>query len=60
MGHPVKAIEWLLKKLSTQGLSLQPGMFISSGTFVMPQVLTAGTYKGEFDHFGTVTLTISE
>ncbi|MER2175017.1 MAG: fumarylacetoacetate hydrolase [Carnobacterium sp.] len=60
MGHPVKAIEWLLKKLSEQGLSLQPGMFISSGTFVMPQVLTAGTYKGEFDHFGTVTLTISE
>lgn len=60
MGHPVKAVEWLLVKLGEHGLSLQPGMFVSSGTFVMPKPLAVGTYKGEFDHFGTVTLTISE
>lgn len=60
MGHPVKAMEWLLKKLGGQGLFLQPGMFVSSGTFVMPKPLAVGTYKGEFEHFGTVTLTISE
>ncbi|MEK4947280.1 2-keto-4-pentenoate hydratase [Carnobacterium sp. FSL W8-0810] len=60
MGHPVKAMEWLLKKLGEHGLSLQPGMFVSSGTFVMPKELAAGTYKGEFDYFGTVILTITE
>lgn len=60
MGHPVKGLEWLLKKLGEQGLALQPGMFVSSGTFVMPKPLAVGTYKGEFDHFGTVTLTITE
>lgn len=60
MGHPVKAMEWLLKKLGEQGLTLQPNMFVSSGTFVMPKELAIGTYKGEFDYFGIVTLTITE
>lgn len=54
MGHPVHAVKWLLKKLGEHGLTLKPGMFVSSGTFVLPKPLEAGTYTGEFEGIGSV------
>lgn len=54
MGHPVHAVKWLLKKLDEHGLTLKPGMFVSSGTFVLPKPLEAGIYTGEFEGIGSV------
>ncbi|MBM6614522.1 fumarylacetoacetate hydrolase [Desemzia sp. RIT804] len=54
MGHPVHAVKWLLEKLGEHELSLEPGMFVSSGTFVLPKPLEAGTYTGEFEGLGSV------
>lgn len=54
MGHPVLAVKWLLEKLGEHGLTLEPGMFVSSGTFVLPKPLEAGTYTGEFEGIGSV------
>lgn len=59
MGHPVKAIKWLLKKLSTHNLYLEPGMFVSSGTFVLPKTLVTGIYSGEIEGIGTVLLKVT-
>ena len=54
MGHPVHAVKWLLEKLGKHELTLEPGMFVSSGTFVMPKPLEVGTYTGEFEGIGSV------
>ncbi|WP_026695193.1 2-keto-4-pentenoate hydratase [Peribacillus kribbensis] len=59
MGHPIKAVKWLLKKLGEHNLTLEPGMFVSSGTFVLPKSLETGIYIGRFEGVGEVTLTVS-
>ncbi|MFJ7747623.1 2-keto-4-pentenoate hydratase [Peribacillus sp. NPDC097295] len=60
MGHPVKALTWLLEKLGEHGLTLEPGMFVSSGTFILPKTLEIGTYTGEFEGIGSVTLSVTD
>lgn len=60
MGHPVRAVKWLLEKLGQHGLTLQPGMFVSSGTFVLPKPLEVGQYTGVFDGIGSVQFTVTE
>lgn len=60
MGHPLHAVKWLLKKLGEHQATLEPGMFVSSGTFVLPKPLEAGTYSGKFEGIGTVKLTVTE
>lgn len=60
MGHPVKAVQWLLKKLAEHDLTLEPGMFVSSGTFILPKTLEIGTYTGEFEGIGSVQLTVTD
>lgn len=59
MDHPVKAIKWLLEKLGQHDLTLEPGMFVSSGTFVLPKPLEVGQYTGEFEGVGNVQLTVN-
>lgn len=51
MGHAVK---WLLEKIGEHELTLEPGMFVSSGTFVMPKPLEVCTYTSEFEGIGLV------
>lgn len=58
LGHPVKAVKWLLEKLAQHKLTLKKGMFISSGTFVYPEKLQKGVYEGKFENFGSVTFTV--
>ena len=60
MGHPIKALTWLLKKLGEHGLKLEPGMFVSSGTFILPKTLEIGTYTGTFEGIGSVTLSVTD
>ncbi|WP_018664958.1 2-keto-4-pentenoate hydratase [Heyndrickxia acidiproducens] len=60
MGHPLHAVKWLLKKLGEQKRALEPGMFVSSGTFVLPKPPEAGTYSGKFEGIGTVKLTVTD
>lgn len=60
MGHPVLAVKWLLEKLGQHGLTLQPGYFVSSGTFVLPKPLEIGRYTGEFAGVGTVHFTVED
>ncbi|MFJ7680076.1 2-keto-4-pentenoate hydratase [Peribacillus sp. NPDC097264] len=60
MGHPLKAIMWLLEKLGQHNLTLEPGMFVSSGTFILPKTLEIGMYTGQFEGIGSVTLSVTE
>lgn len=60
MGHPINAVKWLLEKLGEHELTLEPGMFVSSGTFIMPKSLEAGTYTGEFEGIGSVQFKVEE
>ena len=59
LGHPANAVKWLADKLAQWDLSLEPGMFISSGTFIPPENLQAGTYEGIFEMIGSVKLVVS-
>lgn len=59
MGHPVLAVKWLLEKLGQHDLTLKPGMFVSSGTFVLPKQLEEGEYVGEFEGIGSVQLNVT-
>lgn len=56
--HPALAVHWLVQKLHTQNLSIEAGMFVSSGSFGMPVPLEIGTYRGEFKTVGEVTLCV--
>ncbi|WP_230657206.1 2-keto-4-pentenoate hydratase [Psychrobacter sp. I-STPA10] len=56
--HPALAVQWLVQKLQQHNLSIEAGMFVSSGSFGMPVTLEMGTYKGEFQSVGEVSLTV--
>jgi 2-keto-4-pentenoate hydratase len=58
LGHPVKAVKWLIDALAETGKSLAPGMFVSSGTFNMPVKLEVGTYTVEYEHFGEISFEV--
>src|SRR5699024_7370249 len=60
MGHPVKAVKWLIEKLGSQGKELEAGQFVSSGTFILPVQLEAGKYEGIFDGFGSVEIEVKK
>lgn len=60
MGHPIKSLTWLAWKLNIKGIKLSKGMIISSGTFISPVPLTAGTYKAVFDGIGSVQVNVKE
>lgn len=58
LGHPVNAVKWLVNELSMHGMTLQKGMSVSSGTFILPKPLERGTYEASYDGIGTVTLEV--
>ena len=60
MGHPVRAVKWLVEKLDSQGKQLEEGQFVSSGTFILPVQLEAGKYEGVFEGFGKVEIEVKK
>lgn len=56
--HPALAVQWLVQKLQQHNLSIEAGMFVSSGSFGMPVALEMGTYTGKFQSVGEVSLTV--
>lgn len=61
LGNPLKSLQWLVQKLAEQGTTFKAGQRVSSGTFVLPPKLTAGTWTVEFDHdLGTVNFTAEQ
>ncbi len=58
MGHPAKAVKWLVQKLHDHGKIIEAGKVISSGTFNLPVDLEKGHYEAEYENIGTVTLEV--
>lgn len=59
LGNPLKSLNWLVKKLDSQGKHLLKDQRVSSGTFVLPPSLTKGEWHVTFDNgLGTVSLNV--
>lgn len=58
LGHPVNSVQWLAQALEAKGQKLTAGRFVSSGTFVLPERLEAGTYTAKYSGIGDVTLVV--
>ncbi|SEP84720.1 2-keto-4-pentenoate hydratase [Virgibacillus subterraneus] len=58
LGNPVHAIQWLIEELAKKGRTIQKGMIISSGTFILPKPLEKGKYQVSFDRVGSVNLDV--
>src|SRR5699024_10110814 len=56
LGNPLNSIVWLNKKLHSQVAKLEKGLFISSVTHNLPNTITKGTYKLEFDKLKTMKI----
>lgn len=61
LGNPLNSLHWLIEKLASQGKALQIGQRVSSGTFLLPEPLTAGEWRAEFDcGLGEVSLNVTD
>ncbi|ANU26556.1 2-keto-4-pentenoate hydratase [Planococcus versutus] len=58
LDHPVNAVKWIVEELASHGLSIEKGMAISSGTFILPKTLEKGIYEASYGEIGSVTLTV--
>ncbi|WP_174614373.1 2-keto-4-pentenoate hydratase [Virgibacillus ihumii] len=58
LGNPVHAVEWLVKKLAENGRTIEKGMIISAGTFILPKKLQKGMYQVKFDKIGEASLNV--
>lgn len=58
LGHPVNSVQWLAQELELKGEKLTEGLFVSSGTFVLPEYLKVGTYTAKYKGVGEVTLVV--
>lgn len=60
LDNPLKSLQWLVKKLDSQGKQLLKGQRVSSGTFVLPPSLTKGNWRADFDNdLGSVNLQVN-
>ncbi|CAD2072062.1 2-keto-4-pentenoate hydratase [Phocicoccus pinnipedialis] len=60
MDHPAEAVKWLVHELDKRGKNLEPGMFVSSGTFITPFVLEVGSYTATYENVGSVSIEVTE
>ncbi|MFD1864519.1 2-keto-4-pentenoate hydratase [Planococcus chinensis] len=58
LDHPANAVKWLAEELAGHGGSLKKGMYISSGTFTLPQRLEKGLYTASYEGLGEVSLKV--
>lgn len=57
LGNPLNSLQWLVKKLASQGKTLTKGQKVSSGTFLLPPHLTEGKWEATFNE-GMPTVTV--
>ncbi|CAM4348025.1 2-keto-4-pentenoate hydratase [Weissella hellenica] len=50
LGNPLLSLQWLVAKLASQNQQLTAGQHISSGTFLLPEHLTTGSWQASFSH----------
>ena len=60
MDHPAEAVKWLVLELDKRGKKLEPGMFVSSGTFIIPFALEVGTYTASYENVGSVSVEVTK
>ena len=62
LGNPLRSVAWLANTLDTHGYGgLHTGQRVSSGTFVLPPKLTAGTWRATYDSgLGDVSVTVTQ
>ena len=61
LGDPRIALAWLANELNTYGLMLRAGETITTGTCVVPFVLSAGDrFTADFGALGSVTISIKD
>lgn len=57
LGHPASALAWLANTLSRHGVSLEPGMFVMTGSLHAAVDVKAGdAVRADFDRLGPVSL----
>jgi 2-oxo-hept-3-ene-1,7-dioate hydratase len=57
LNHPANGIAWLANKLSAQGLALEPGQVVLSGSFIRPVTARGGdTIQADYGRFGSVSI----
>jgi 2-oxo-hept-3-ene-1,7-dioate hydratase len=55
LGHPVRGIDWLTRRLARHGMGIKAGEILLSGSFIRPVECPPGTYiHADFGDFGTV------
>lgn len=56
LNHPANGMAWLVRKLTANGLALEPGQVVLSGSFVRPVEARPGdTFQADFGPLGTVS-----
>jgi 2-oxo-3-hexenedioate decarboxylase len=56
MGHPARAVAWMVNKLGEKGISIQPGDVILSGAICESITVEPGDYiRASFDGLGSVS-----
>lgn len=58
LGHPVESVKWLVEAIAEYDRKLTPGMFVSSGTFILPKRLEKGIYKAVYETVGEVKIEV--
>lgn len=58
LGNPLNSVQWLNKKLVSQGQKLEKGFMISSGTFASPIKLSSGKYTLKFNGLGSMEVKV--
>jgi 2-keto-4-pentenoate hydratase len=60
LGDPRLAMVWVANELRSQGIGLQAGQLVTTGTAIVPVPITAGSQiVAEFGEFGTVTAEVT-
>lgn len=60
LGDPRTALTWIANELSSQGIALNAGEVVTTGTCVLPQAIHVGdTIRAEFGELGSVVVAIT-
>lgn len=61
LGHPLRGLVWLARRLAARGVALEPGQFVLSGSFTRPVVGRPGdTVACDFGPLGTLAVSLAK